>query len=432
IFRLLKLFDSEKINYKASDEIISIGKPAKELEINLSHELIERLLGSKIKSEFVEKIFGKLGFEFSKNLIKKENSEFIEYEVKVPTCRSTKDVQIKEDLVEEIGRFFGYENTDFVLPKKLTTPYDLSSVLRARNIKKLLSYGLKMREVRNYAFYDESFLAKLNWEPKEYKEVTNPVSENWRRLATSLVPHLVKNIDQNFIHHDKLSFFEMARVWNVNNKVENGVKENKSLAGIFFDKNGLDFYTAKSWIIQLFDLIGFDDTGINNSHVKWEKVDSDFVQENYPWYFACQTAKITFGDNLIGYAGMLDNGFFGNLFEGSLFAFEFDGEFLVNYKPVDKKLTQISKYPEVSRDLSMFVSLSITVDQLINTIISCSEKIKSACLLDFFQKDEWKDKKSLTFRFIVQDNNKTLDKEEVDVIYDTVVKALAAIGAELR
>ena len=46
--------------------------------------------------------------------------------------------------------------------------------------------------------------------------------------------------------------------------------------------------------------------------------------------------------------------------------------------------------------------------------------------------DEWKDKKSLTFRFIVQDNNKTLDKEEVDVIYDTVVKALAAIGAELR
>lgn len=458
IFRLLKLFEQENINYNSSQKIISIGKLVEPKKVVISHEYIERLIGAKIKPEFILDTLEKLDFEVKKagydsasekgsgKDFTKENCRECEsekrsgkdllgaclgegnaslniYEILVPTFRCSKDIEIKEDIVEEIGRFFGYENTDFILPKKLTTPYDLQSVLRARYIKKVISFGLQMREVRNYAFYDESFLNKINWAPSEFKQVTNPVSDNWSKLVTSLVPHLIKNIDQNFVHHDKLRFFEYARTWNLDSNCELGVNEKRVFAGIFYDKVQLDFYTIKNTISSVFDLL--------NLNVIWEKAPKEYI-ESAPWFFAPQTAQIVCDGKVIGYAGMLDQLFYNKLFDGNLFAFELDGEFLVDYKPAENKLEQISRYPEVSRDVSMFVPLNITVDTLQKLIINCSEKIKSVQLLDFFQKDGWKDKKSLTFRFIVQDYSKTLDKEEVDLIYNKVVQELVNIGAQLR
>lgn len=418
IFRLLKIFEQEGIQYKSSQKIISIGARAKQQEVEISHELIERLIGATIKQDFVVKTLEKLDFGVSKI----ENSS--SYKISIPTFRSSKDIEIKEDVVEEIGRFFGYENTDFILPKKITQPYDLSKFLRERSIKKLLSFGSRMREVRNYAFYDESFLMKLNWAPGEFKEVTNPVSDNWRRLVTSLLPNLIKNIDQNFVHNDKLRFFELARTWNINKKFENGIEEKKVLAGVFYDKGNLDFYCAKSKVCDIFNMLGIS--------VSWEKADEKFLQESAPWFFAYQTAKLVCDNKTIGHAGMLDQAFYKNIFEGNLFAFELDCDFLINYKPEEKKLEQISKYQDVYRDVSMFVPLAVTVDKIKEIITKSSEKIKSVKLLDFFQKNEWKDKKALTFRFIMQDYNKTMEKEEVDLISQNVVSALLKIGAELR
>ena len=66
------------------------------------------------------------------------------------------------------------------------------------------------------------------------------------------------------------------------------------------------------------------------------------------------------------------------------------------------------------------------------TIKSCDKRVVDVYLVDVFQKDEWKDKKSLTFRFIIQDHTKTLEKNEVDSIYDVVSKNLKKVGAALR
>ena len=80
------------------------------------------------------------------------------YQIVVPTFRATKDVAIKQDIVEEIGRFYGYETIPEVLPSRQTKPFDLTAVMRMRRIKQLLAYGLNMREIYTYAFFDESFL----------------------------------------------------------------------------------------------------------------------------------------------------------------------------------------------------------------------------------------------------------------------------------
>jgi len=415
IFRLLKIFEDEGVIYTASKKIISIGRQAQPLEIVISHAFIEKRLGADIEPSFIEGVFDKLEFKFQQwgEMVE------LEYQVVVPTFRSTKDVKIQVDLVEEIGRFFGFENTEFVLPKKETKPYDLSHVLRKRNIKKLLSFGLAMREVRNYSFYDESFLAKLNWQPAAYMEVSNPVSENWKKLVTSLVPHLIKNVEDNQVKHDQLRFYEFSRIWPTDKPIEK-----RALAGIFFDKKQIDFYEAKSWVVALFDLLNID--------VTWKKADVDEIVKDRPWFFPYQTAKLMVSDKVIGYAGTLDEAFLSPLFEGQAFVFELDGDFLLDYKHELKRFTPISKYPSVARDVSMFVPLAVTVDQIKEIIKACNESILDVFLVDFFQKNEWKDKKSLTFRFILQDYKKTLESCDVESVYESVVSALNIVGAEIR
>jgi len=415
IFRLLKIFQDEGVAFTPSEKIISIGKEAQPLEIVISHEFIEKRLGADIEPSFIEDVFDKLEFKFQQwgEMVE------LEYQVVVPTFRSTKDVQIPEDLVEEIGRFFGFENTEFILPKKETKPYDLSPVLLKRNIKKLLSFGLAMREVRNYSFYDESFISKLKWQPTEFMEVSNPVSENWKKLVTSLVPHLIKNVEDNHAKYDQLRFYEFSRIWPSGEPVEE-----KSLAGIFFDKKNIDFYDAKSWINSLFDLLKIN--------VTWKKADVDEIVKNKPWFFPYQTAKLMVDDTLIGYAGKLDEAFLSPLFEGQAFVFEIDGDFILDHKREIDKFKPISKYPSVARDISMFVPLAVTVNQVKEIIKSCNESILDVFLVDFFQKNEWKDKKSLTFRFILQDYKKTLESREVDSVYESVVSALSTVGAEIR
>jgi len=417
IFRFLKLLEDEKIAYQCLAQIASLGKELQKQEIVVAHDFIEKCLGAEIDYDFIFKTLQKIEFSVESH---KKNGK-VEYKVAIPTFRFTKDVIIQEDVVEEIGRFFGYENIAFQLPKKITAAHDLTPVFQIRKIKRHLAYGLKMREVCNYPFYDESFLKKLRWEPVDFAQVVNPESENEKRLATSLIPHLIKNIDHNVARYDKLRFFEWGRIWK---RKKDQVVEKKSLAGIFFDAKHIDFYCAKFWLTSLFELLGMD--------CKWEKVDVTLLENKSPWFFPYQAAKIVCAGNEVGFAGKMDQAFLSPLVEGDAFAFELDGDFLLNYKAPEKVCKPLSKYPESTRDISMFVPLTVTVDELITNIKSCDDKIVAVHLVDFFQKDEWKNKKSLTFRFILQDYTKTLQKEEVDSICEIVVKKLEKFGAALR
>ena len=77
----------------------------------------------------------------------------------------------------------------------------------------------------------------------------------------------------------------------------------------------------------------------------------------------------------------------------------------------------------------MLVPLELTVAQVSDVIAEIDNRISSVMLVDFFQKKEWEDKKSLTIRFVITDSNKTLTKEEADVIWEKAVDRLQNLGA---
>jgi phenylalanyl-tRNA synthetase beta chain len=338
----------------------------------------------------------------------------------VPTLRASKDVTIKEDIVEEIGRFFGFSKILRVLPLKKMEPSDLGPVNRMRMIKRLMAYTLSMREVAQYALFDEEFLREMQWQPDDEHtlEVVDPVSQQWRRPVTTLIPHLFKAVSINAPEQDSLRFFEWARTWH--KKGEEGI-ENQVLAGIMFEKKkDINFYACKALLQILFDALAID--------VVWEKIDNP----TDPWLMPYQSAYLKIGKAVIGTAGKVNPLFMHKFLEGDAFIFTLDAAFLQIYQHTIVHYVPAAKYPEVVRDVSMLIGRANTAQSLGDTIKAVDKKIVSVALLDFFEKKEWKDQRSLTFRVVMQDPEKTLTTQDADQIWHKVIAQLQALGAVIR
>ncbi len=409
IQRFLKLLEDANIPAQGMGDIISIGARVPKITVDITHEFLEKRLGATLAPKFVIDTLTKLDF-----VVTQKNGS---YSIVVPSFRATKDIDIKEDIVEEVGRFYGYTKIKLVLPKLETKPTDLHDVYRIRTIKKCMAYSLGMHELQNYGFFDEDFLRTIKWKPEKTISVQNPVSENWRQLATTLVPNMLHAVDNNQVDQEQLRFFEWGRTWHDTKKSQ----ERKTLTGIFYDKHAdVDFYDAKALLSMLFDRLRLP--------ISWVQVD----KPEYPWFMPYQTAHIMYKKTRIGTAGKVDKTFLHALCLGDAFIFEFDGDFLLNYKPEPIHFVPSSKYPAIERDISMLMPLPVTVEQITHTISGLDKTIVHVSLIDFYEKPEWKDQKSITMRFVLQDYTKTLTKQEADSIYNNVATAMKKLGAQIR
>jgi phenylalanyl-tRNA synthetase beta chain len=394
--------------------LVAVGAIPALRAISVTHSFIEQKLGITITSQVVEKILQKIGFGVRQ--FTNEQKE-LTYEITIPSFRATKDITIPEDIVEEVGRFYGYENITPCMPCIATRPSSLIAQQRARTIKTILSYGHAFRELYSYSFYDERVLQQLDWQPTNAVNIHNPISEHWRRLVTSLIPHLLKAVSENAIEHNQLRFYEWARTWTAGSQ---DVHEQKRLAGIVFNKQGIDFYDSKNIIQDL--LLALD------MPVTWHKIE----QGEYPWIMPYQSAYLKYKDTVIGYAGMVDVAFVRPLFEGSAFIFDIDGDFITQYQHSPARFAPLNKYPMVERDISMLIPITKTAAEIIAHIKTLSALITDVVLVDFFQKQEWQTERSLTIRMSLQDYNKTLTTDQVDVILQQAIDVLQKEGATIR
>lgn len=410
IYRFLKLLDDAKISFVAQDPIISIKSSYVTKHITVKHSFIEQQLGVSVTSDFVINTLQVLGFAVDK--------QDDTYKIVVPSYRATKDINIKQDIVEEIGRFYGYDTITEHLPSRITKPFDVTAVNRMRRIKQLLAYALTMRELYTYAFFDEAFLNTINWQPGKTLQVQEAVSQNWQRLVTTLIPNLLKAVQVHAQEYDKLSFFEWAKIW----PTGTADSERACLAGIFVDqKQPIDFYDAKQKLCALAKLLGM--------HYDWVKPDERTLA---PWYLPYQTASLVCDGVIIGTAGKVDPTFFAKVASGDAFIFEFDAHFLSTHKLPIKRFSAASKYPGITRDVSMLIPLSATVKDLRHALKMLDNQIIAVDLMDFFQKAEWHDQKSLTFRISMIDPHATMSSAQADQIMKKVTDYLQKQGAVIR
>lgn len=412
IQRFLLLAQQAQVILKIDQPIISVGQVIEPKTCQLSHQFVQEKMGAPITPDFIKNMLLKLGF----NVRYDQNTQ--SYTVTVPTYRMTKDIKIQEDLVEEIIRSYGFENIEPKLPMRETKPFTIRTVRNIDHIKYHLAYALKMHEVRDYLLYDAEFVARLQLDLKHAVRVKNPMSENWTTLVTSLVPHLIKSVETNIVHHDHIRFFESNRTWV---KSVSKLLEKKSIAGIIFDKKSVDFYQSKAELESLFDMLGLSVTWKKPEHVE------------LPIYFDPHlVAQLFVADVCVGFAGMISSAWIHKVVAGSAFVFELDGDYFENLQLKQKHFKPWSKFQEVCHDISLLVPLEISVDTLKQAILKADSMILSVDLIDFFEKPEWKDQRSVTLRYVMNDRSKTMTKNEIDTIVGRVHNVVAGYGAKIR
>lgn len=420
IERFLCLMKSQDLVGSADDSIISLGKVFDDAVITLPHKMLVEKLGCTIVEPEVLSILQRLGF----GVATEQGSDGVVYRVHVPLFRSFKDVQIPEDLVEEVARFVGYDAIPQVLPSRQMKPFDLCSNMRRRAIKQHCAFGCGMHEVSRYSLYDEVFLRESGLVVGRAQELKNPISENYRRLVTSLIPHLLQAVSINAILRDELRFFEVARTWSFANDADELPHEEEQISGVLYARKGLDFYRAKHFLMTLFDLCGV--------YPEWRIADA----KNCPaWFDAAHTADLWLDGRFFGRFGAVENGLLQRLVAGRAccFAFELDTNVLL----ADTYRTQasyhpLSRYQATFFDVSVFAPYVLSVAQLQNEIASIDARIREVVLVDMFEKPEWKDARSVTIRYLVQDDEETLTKEALDEIQASVVALVRALGGEVR
>lgn len=394
--------------------LATVGSDLLPHTVSLTHARIESKLGIVVLSSSVVTILESIGFRVTVTVDGVEKK----YDVLVPTFRGTKEPMVAEDIIEEIGRFVGYNTIPFIAPTMPMGFFYNPVPSRIYESKFFFSFAMRAREVMNYAFFDEEFLFLLKWQPEDSVGILNPVSQHWKRVVTSLVPHLLKNVYANKFEHQPLRFFEFNRIWV---KKNDQIKEQKNIAALFYDKKEVSFYENKELLVNFFNAF---------------KIPVVWVKNTQPlpvWYHPYQTAVLMANETILGYAGKIDPLFLKNVVDGGdAFVIELNGEIIENFIPKPSIFKPLSKFPSTWWDISMYVPLALTIDTLMEYIKNSDARIFKTELIDYFEKEEWLDYRAATVRFYAKDEARTLSKEEIDHIYNHVIVTLKKNNVTVR
>ena len=171
--------------------------------IELPLDWLERKLGRSIEGSEVRQILERLEFgveEPARGL----------FRVSVPSWRATKDISIKDDLVEEVGRMVGY---DSITPKAPLVPASVPPANPERRFQhevRGLFVDLGFTEVYNYSFLSEEAVRAFGFDPAAHLRVTNPIASDQALMRTSLLPGLWRNITENAKHRESFRLFEIG------------------------------------------------------------------------------------------------------------------------------------------------------------------------------------------------------------------------------
>lgn len=171
--------------------------------IELPLQWLDRKIGRHVEPAEVRQILESLQFDV------RESSPGV-FSVTVPSWRATKDISIKDDLVEEIGRVIGYASIPPaapLLPASVPPKNELRQCLHATR-RLVTAQGFD--EVSNYSFISEETLLRFGLDPGAHVRVTNPIAADQTHLRTSLVPGLWKNITENARYFDEFRIFEIG------------------------------------------------------------------------------------------------------------------------------------------------------------------------------------------------------------------------------
>jgi phenylalanyl-tRNA synthetase beta chain len=339
------------------------------------------------------------------------------------------DITIEEDLIEEIGRIYGYDR----LPTRhgsgamvmVERPESTVSTRRLR--ARLVDRGYQ--EAINYSFIDPA--AQSRFDPGQSPvKLANPLASDMAVMRTSLLPGLLESLKYNLNRQqERVLLFEQG----VNYiKQDTEIKEKEVVAGIAYGSvlpeqwssqaRQMDFYDIKADIESLLSLAA------PLENWRFEATDDGNV------FHPGQSAQILGQNGQIGIVGALHPALCAeNSLPEAVFAFEIDLNALKDAKL--PSFEPVSRYPAVRRDLAIVVKEGVSAQEIVDCIREASgDWLTKLQLFDLYRgKGIDSGEKSLALGLILQDSSRTLTDTEVDGVVEQVLASLNnKFGATLR
>jgi len=364
------------------------------------------LLGLAVPEKEIRKILEKLGFR-----VKAKKPKKMTIDVEIPTRRV--DISIPEDLIEEVGRIYGYDKIKAVFPQSLLVPPERNLNIFWQDMAKDILKESGFTEVYNYSFFGEKEARVLGYEARNLVELENPLSQEQKYLRASLIPGLLKNLDKNFRHFPEIRIFEMGRIF----KKAKADEEKTMLSGLI---SGERFYQIKGTVDLLFSKLGISSLWYDDYRPTPEESRKSF------WH-PQKCAEIKVGEVEVGFLGEVSPRILGNFdFKGKVTLFDIDFEKLSRISSEEHEYRPISKFPSAIRDIAVLVPRTVRAEDVLNSIeITGGKIIRDIDLFDIYEGEELpQGKKNFAFHIIFQAEDRTLSSEEIDEIQNKIIKAL--------
>lgn len=422
----MQLFSDLYPEMKVTGLVDEYPRHLKQAEIDVPLSWLERRLGKRLSPDEIKHKMELLGYGITFN---GDNMHVV-----VPTWRSTGDVSIQADIMEEVARMYGYENFE---AEPITTTFDgainqLDKDLE-RRIKEYLAIRCGMQEIFTYPWMEESYVNAVLQSTEGILSLSTPPSPAERFVRSSLLPNLCKAVVKNERYFNEFSIFETAQVFRDENYTspydprEKLPSQRKNVAGAFAttDKDITALFRKAKGVVEMMARY------VHMEALTFKQTEKPVWADNVVWL------NIYRGDEKVGDLALLAKkvSMACGIKNLNVMLFQLDQDSLVPLKSRTNTFTHLAEYPMTDYDISLLVDGSVQWKDVAQTVRGIkSELLHGAAFVDEYRgKQVPAGKKSLTLRLAIGSKDKTLTSAEIEEVASGVLNKIAKrFGAELR
>ncbi|MCE5035177.1 phenylalanine--tRNA ligase subunit beta [Staphylococcus haemolyticus] len=388
--------------------------------IDITAEKVNKTIGFNLSNDEIQAIFKQLGFETT---LKGETLT-----VNVPSRR--KDITIKEDLIEEVARIYGYDEIPSSLPVfgEVISGELTDRQHKTRTVKETLE-GAGLNQAITYSLVSKDHAKDFALQERPTISLLMPMSEAHATLRQSLLPHLIEATAYNVARKNKdVRLYEVGRVFFGNGEGELP-DEVEYLSGILTGEYAVNAWQGKKEEIDFFIAKGVVDRVAEKLNLEFS-YKAGKIEGLHPG----RTAIVSLEGQDIGFIGELHPQVAADNDLKRTYVFELNYDAMMQVAVGYINYEQIPKFPGVTRDIALEVNHDVPSSELKQIIHNNGEDIlQSTLVFDVYEGEHLeKGKKSVAIRLNYLDTEDTLTDERVSKIHDKILEALQAQGATIR
>ncbi len=378
------------------------------ITLNFDKKYVDRYTGIDISPKTIETTLKGLGFGVV--------SDGFNFTVTVPSWRSTKDVTIKADIIEEITRIYGYDNFDV-----FTSTAALAPVRREvqksdeDRMKDILVKTYRLHEVHSYIWSDDAKNRELGIKTPENVKVINAQTPEHSYLRISMIPTLLSMVKENRGYKDEFGIYEIGHTVE-GLRADGLVNEQKKLGVALYSKNA----SEEAVFLRARDIAAELVADILHKNAEFVSAECDFDFEHPANCF-----DIVIDGVKVGFLSVPHPTVMANIDKKGAVAFvEINTGAFAGVVADGNKYNEPSKFPAIDIDLTFVCDASAVA---FGKVVECARSAAGDILDDVKSRGVYTDDEgveALTLRFSFVSKEKTLSKQELMPIVDKVTSAL--------